>query len=287
MQPMASSIQYHLKCLHDYGTASDNSMNAKQQFDSGNLAGAVEAAVAEVKRNPSDNGRRTFLFELLCFAGELERAQRQLDAIAQLDSQSEWAVQVYTNILHAEQARRRFFAAGLRPEFLFDPPAYAQSHLEAANRMSEGRPDEAAEILRRAEAERPETPGEVNGRPCDDIRDCDDLLGPFLEVIIMRDYVWLPWEQIRELETSAPERPRDLLWLPAKFLLSDGSPQRGYLPLTYCDSHGHPDDLVKLGRMTDWHDGEGLVRGVGLHTLLAGEDALGLSELRTFKAGPG
>ena len=81
-------------------------MNAKQEFDSGNLSGAVEAAVAEVKQNPADNARRTFLFELLCFAGDLDRAQRQLETIGHLDAQSEWAVQVYTNILHAEQSRR-------------------------------------------------------------------------------------------------------------------------------------------------------------------------------------
>jgi type VI secretion system protein ImpE len=259
-------------------------MNAKQHFDSGNLSAAVEAAVAEVKQNPSDNARRTFLFELLSFAGDLDRAQRQLEAIGHLDAESEWAVQVYTNILHAERARRRFFSDGLKPEFLFDPPPYAQLHLDAANRLRDGRPDEAAELLQRSEAEQPGVRGEVNGRPCDEIRDCDDLLAPFLEVIVLRDYVWLPLEQIRELETSPPERPRDLVWLPARFLLSDGSQQRGYLPLTYCGSHEHADDLVKLGRMTDWREGEGPISGVGLHTLLAGEDAVGLSELRTFKA---
>ena len=261
-------------------------MNAKQEFDSGNLSGAVEAAVAEVKQNPADNARRTFLFELLCFAGDLDRAQRQLDAIGHLDSQSEWAVQVYTNILHAEQSRRRFFAGGLKPEFLFDPPPYAQLHLDAANRLRDGRAGEALDLLDRSERERPACRGEVNGQACDEIRDCDDLLAPFLEVIVLRDYVWLPLEQIRELETSAPERPRDLVWLPARFVLSDGSQQRGYLPLTYCGSHEHSDDLVKLGRKTDWRDGDGPVSGVGLHTLLTGEDAVGLSELRSLKAQP-
>jgi type VI secretion system protein ImpE len=99
-------------------------MEAKQCFEAGNLAGAIEAVTAEVKARPTDTVRRTFLFELLCFAGEFDRAQKQLDAVGQVDSQSEWAVQVYTNILHAERARRRLFRDGLRPEFLLDPPAY-------------------------------------------------------------------------------------------------------------------------------------------------------------------
>lgn len=262
-------------------------MNAKQQFDAGNLSGSIEAAVAEVKARPSDNVPRTFLFELLSFAGELDRAQKQLETIGHLDANSEWAVQVYTNVLHAERARRRFFSDGQAPEFLFDPPAYAQFHLEAANRLRENRPDEALAALARSEELRPAVSGEVNGLACDEVRDCDDLLAPFLEVIILRDYVWLPWESIRELDTSAPERPRDLLWLPARFVLTDGSQQSGYLPLTYCGSHEHADDRIKLGRMTDWSEGAGPVRGVGQHALLAGDDAIGLSSLRSFKASGG
>ena len=255
-------------------------MDTKQLFESGNLSGAVEAAVAGVKQHPSDNARRTFLFELLCFTGDLDRAQKQLDAVGQLDSQSEWGVQVYTNILHAERARRRFFSDGLKPEFLLDPPPFVQGHLEAANRLRDGRPAEAQELLNRSEESRAVISGTVNGEPCDEIRDCDDLLSPFIELIVLRDYVLLPLEQIREIETAPPERPRDLLWLPVRVELNNGSSQRGYLPTLYCGSHEHADDRIKLGRMTDWCDAYGLVRGLGLHTWLAGENAVTLLELR-------
>lgn len=262
-------------------------MEAKQLFESGDLAGAIQAATVQVKARPTDAIPRTFLFELLSFAGDLDRAQKHLDVIGQLDSQSEWAVQVYTNILHAERLRRRLFGDGLRPEFLLDPPAYVQLHLEAVNRLREGRPEEASEVLERAEELRPTVRGEVNDRPCDEIRDCDDLLAPFLEVILLRDYIWLPWEQIKEIEIAAPERPRDLIWLPARIVLVDGSQRSGYLPALYCGSHEHADDRVKLGRMTDWRQSEeGPVTGAGLHTLLAGDDALGVTALRRWQGVP-
>ena len=256
-------------------------MNAKDLFRSGNLHGAVEAAVVEVKQHPADNARRTFLFELLCFTGDLDRAQKQLDAIGQLDSESEWAVQVYSNILHAERRRRQLFADGLTPEFLLGPPAYVQWHLDAVNRLRNGRPDEAQELLDRSDEARPAITGLVNSQVANDIRDCDDVIAPFIELFIVRDYVWLPLEQIREIETSAPERPRDLLWLPVRLTLSNGAQQRGYLPTLYCRSHEHSDDRVKLGYMTDWTDGAGPVRGSGLHTLLAGDDAVGLLDVRS------
>lgn len=255
-------------------------MDPKQCFEAGDLAGAIQTVTAEVKVRPTDAVARTFLFELLCFAGELDRAQRQLDAIGHQDAQAEWPAQVYSNLLHAERSRRRLFADGLRPEFLADPPPYVQLHLDAVNRLREGSAREAKELLARAEDILPTIAGKINGRACDEIRDCDDLLAPFLEVMILRDYVWLPWEQIREMETSPPERPRDLIWLPVRLVLADGSPQRGYLPLLYCGSHEHADNQVKLGRLTDWRDDDGLVRGVGQHMLLAGEDAVALLEVR-------
>lgn len=262
-------------------------MDAKQQFQAGHLAGAIEAVTAEVKSRPTDAASRAFLFELLCFAGELDRAQRQLDAIAHQDSRAEWPVQVYSNLLQAERARRRLFSEGLRPEFLGHTADYVQWHLDAVDRLREGRASEAGELLNRSHQARPVVAGTVNGRAADEICDCDDVLAPFLELLILRDYLWLPLDQLCDLEISPPERPRDLIWLPAKIVLADGSQRRGYLPTLYCGSHLHADDRVRLGRMTDWiQSGGGPIRGVGLHTLLVGEEALGLWDIRAVNCNP-
>ena len=256
-------------------------MNAKQLFDAGNLQGAIDALTQEVKAAPTDPQQRTFLFELLCFAGELERAGRQLDVVGHQDALAEPAAQVYRNILHAEQLRRRTFSDGLKPEFLLDPPGYVRLHLEAANRLRDNRPVEAQALLAEAEESWVTGSGQVDGQAFDEFRDCDDLLAPFLELIILRDYIWLPFEQIREIEFAAPERPRDLLWAAVRLVLSDGSQHRGYVPVLYCGSHAHADDRIKLGRMTDWKvtDG-GPVLGYGQRLFLAGDADRAMLETR-------
>lgn len=256
-------------------------MTASELFQAGKLSEAIQAATAEIKAAPAATDRRTLLFELLCFAGNLDRAEKQLDFIAQQDARSEWAVQVYQNILAAERSRRRLFSDGLRPGFLLDPPPYIQLHLDAVNRLREGREAEAAELLSRSEQIRPVIAGHVDGQTVDEFRDCDDLFATILELIILRDYIWLPLEQIRELAIAPPERPRDLIWVPVRLLLTDGAQRRGYLPALYFGSHDQDDEQLKLGRSTDWHGtGTGPVRGVGQRVFLAGENARSLLEIR-------
>jgi len=263
-------------------------MNAHDLFRSGQLAAAIESATQDVKSQPTDPSRRSFLFELLSFAGEFDRAEKQLDVIAHGDEKSEWAVQVYRNILAAERTRRREYSEGLKPEFLLDPPDYVRLHLEAINRIRDHRPAEAVALLQQSEEARPALAGQLDGTPFDEFRDCDDMVAPFLEFIIVRDYAWVPFEQILELEVSAPERPRDLIWPPVRIELSDGSQRRGYTPALYHGSHQHADDAIRLGRMTDWIAlDDGPIQGVGQRLFLAGEEDRPLLEVRSLNFAAG
>ena len=54
------------------------SMNPQELYQAGHLNEAIKALSAELRDSPTDSKRRTFLFELLCFAGEYERADKQL-----------------------------------------------------------------------------------------------------------------------------------------------------------------------------------------------------------------
>src|SRR5689334_9834599 len=63
-------------------------MNAQEHYRAGHLQEALAAATADVKSHPADTTRRGFLCELLCFAGDWERADRQLDALAQQDPEA-------------------------------------------------------------------------------------------------------------------------------------------------------------------------------------------------------
>jgi type VI secretion system protein ImpE len=256
-------------------------MNAVELFRAGRLQPALEALNEEVRAKPTDLECRTLLFELLCFAGNLDRAEKQLDFIVQQDAQADWAVQVYKNILAAERARRRLFAEGLPPEFLLDPPEYVRWHVAAIDRLRAGHAAEAQALIDRAAEACPNLTGTADGQAFDELRDCDDLVAPVLELIILRDYVWLPLAQIRELEIAAPERPRDLIWIPVRVVLQDESQRRGYMPTLYCGSHEHEDDQIRLGRKTDWKAlPEGPVQGLGQRIWLAGETDRPILEVR-------
>jgi type VI secretion system protein ImpE len=259
-------------------------MNASESFKAGRLQDAIDAQVREVKASPADHGKRLFLFELLAFAGDLDRARRQIDAVQYGDAERDAAVLAYRKLLDAEQARRRLFAEGLTPGFLAEPPDPVRLRLEAVSRLRGGRPAEAAELLARAGEAAPALRGQLNGKPFTSLRDADDLFGDVLEVLSQGNYYWVPLGQIDTLAMNPPKYPRDLLWAPAHLEMRGGPAGDVFLPVLYPGSHEHPDDQVKLGRMTDWKSAEGgPVLGVGRRMFLAGDEEFSLLEWRQLE----
>jgi type VI secretion system protein ImpE len=256
-------------------------VNAKELFDAGDLSAAIEQLNHDVRSRPTDTRQRTFLFELLCFAGDYQRAARQLDAIGHQSATADIGVQIYRNVLEAEASRQKLFTQGLRPHFLFPPPSYVQQHLEAMNRLRENRPAEAKALLEQAEQVRPQVPGQFEGQTFQDFRDVDDVLAPFLEIIMHNSYIWLPFDQIKQLIIPPPKHLRDLLWIPATVEAHLGPVGAVFLPVLYPGSSTHDNDQVKLGRMTDWQAlGEGLARGCGQHLYLLDDSDRALLEIR-------
>lgn len=228
---------------------------AKELFDSGQLQAAIDQLGAEVKARPADVGRRTFLFELLCFAGQWDRAEKQLDVIGQQDAKTEIAVQVYRNNIAAERHRRRVFADAVWPNFLVKPPDYVKLHLSAVAEIKEKNYAAAIQLLDRAEEERPALPGRFNDTPFEDFRDANDLTAPVLELIVQDQYTWLAFEQIRSLEISKPKQLRDLLWARARIETIDeigAFAGEAFIPALYNGSNENANEQIRLGRMTEW-----------------------------------
>ena len=71
-----------------------------------------------VKASSGDQAKRLFLFELLAFAGELDRAKRQIDALQYDEIELQTAAADYRKVLEAEEFRRKVFREGLQPKFL-------------------------------------------------------------------------------------------------------------------------------------------------------------------------
>lgn len=259
-------------------------MTADESFKAGRLQEAVDAQLQAVKKDPLDHGKRLFLFELLAFQGELDRAGKQIDAIEFEDPERNAAKAAYNRLLQAERTRRQLFAEGTPPKYLDEPPAHVPLRLKAAEALRQNNLSEASTLLAQAAASMPEVHGELNGKPFELLVDCDDLFGTVLEVISSTGaYFWVPLEQVDKLVVQGPRYPRDLLWAPAHLTVKKGDEGEVYLPVLYPDSYAHPKEEVKLGRVTEWQADEGApVRGHGMRVFLVDEAGVNLLDWRTL-----
>src|SRR5690242_16438083 len=84
-------------------------MTAKELLCAGKVREAERALSAHLRDNPADTVQRTFLFELLCFSGQYERAEKQLGVLAKGNEQAEMGAVLYYSALHAEKTRHAMF----------------------------------------------------------------------------------------------------------------------------------------------------------------------------------
>jgi type VI secretion system protein ImpE len=256
-------------------------MTAQEFFEAGDLASAITQASEDLKKDPGNPKQRIFLFEMLCCTGELDRAAKHLDVLAPGNAN----VQSYRNVVGAEKKRRLVFAEGRTPGLPKHAPPYTQLHLDALSRIREGKGEEALALLEQAEQMRPAVAGVINNQEqFDDLKDADDLMGPFLEVITATNYSWVPWEIVRTVIIPAPENLRDMIWLPARVELEMGSLGEVFIPVLYAGSYLQPDVRVKLGQVTEWRsDVEGLALAYGQRLLMAGGRDYPILEIRSLE----
>ena len=253
--------------------------DAGRLFREGNLADAVTAATAAVRKAPTDIAARVLLAELLAFSGNIDRADVILDAAAELEPATAIVVAEFRQLLRGELARRQLFSEGRVPEFLGEPTAAQRSSLAAIVALRNGDAVEAASLAAQAEQERPHPTGTAGSLAFDDMRDTDDLLATCFEVITTTGkYFWIAPERVATLAFHAPKRPRDLFWRRATKQVAGGPDGDVYIPAIYPPAKNAAaamTDALRLGRATDWQpagDG-GPTVGLGAVTLLVGEDA--------------
>ena len=230
-------------------------MRANELFQAGKLDQAVEALGVELRNNPTDVQRRTFLFELLCFSGKYDRAEKQLDVLSSGGRETEMGALLYRSALHAERMRQEMFRTGSYPHGATAPPAVS---------------------------------GTINGTPFQTMVDADPRIGARLEVFAAGQYMWIPFAHIASIQMMPPERLRDLLWTPA--LVRTSASFRGVelgevlipalTPLAWQDE----DEAVRLGRMTAWRELEdGGQAPAGQKLLLIDDEEFPILEVRELE----
>jgi type VI secretion system protein ImpE len=191
-------------------------------YREGKLREAIKALGEELRSNPLDAARRSFLFELLLFAGEYDRAEKQLDILSGANAQAAAGTLLYRSALHAERTRSAMFANRETPPSL-DGAVYG---------------------------------GTWNGKPFSEIRDTDPRIGANLEVFVAGSYTWIPIHYVRVLEIEPPTTLRDLMWARARIETSADFRLQELgevlLPVLCPLSSRHPDESVNLGRESAW-----------------------------------
>ncbi len=225
--------------------------SARQLYADGRLDAAIEALGQELRHHPDDVQRRVFLFELLAFAGQYDRARKQLDVLATRGAQTEAGTLLYRAAIETERIREHMFDTG-------DYPAGA-----------------APAPVR----------GTLNGTPFSSLEDADPRIGARLEVMAGGRYLWLPFAHLASVHMDPPQRLRDLHWMPAR--LATGPSVRDMelgevlLPVLTPAAHRDEDDAVRLGRSTEWvRDPQGHEVPVGLKLLLVDGAEVPLLEVR-------
>jgi len=259
-------------------------MDAKELIKANRLSEARSRLVEEVKKAPIDSGKRTLLAQALLFFGEWDKAERHLEILAMQSASTEIGVQVYRNLVLAEKERSEVYAGKRRPAFLGTMPTWLDLHLIACEKLRGGEIDGADKLFREIEEKTSDTSGTLDGREFTGVRDADAFLFPFLEVFVHERYLLLPFTSLRELSIPIPKTLLDTLWTPAGITTWEGLTTSCFLPVTYPLAAGEGDDLLRLGKMTDWQDlGGGYYRGRGQHVLQIGEQEKGILEIRELK----
>lgn len=229
-------------------------MTAKQLFEQGKVREAIKELTSYLRDHPADAAQRTFLFELLCAAGEYDRARKQLGVLAQGGAETEMGAVLYYSALNAEKLRND----------TFEKAAFSKHT-----------------------PQRPVT-GTLNGKPFESLRDADPDLNGRLEVFAAGAYLWIPFEYIESLQMEPPRRLRDTLWAPATIRTGPEfkSTELGevLVPVVYPFSWKNDNEAVWLGRVTDWSaDESGTEYPSGQKTLLMDSEEVPFLEVRSIE----
>jgi type VI secretion system protein ImpE len=273
-------------------------MPAIDALRTGDLAQALADLQNDVRSSPDDPRHRVFLFQLLAVLGNWDRAMAQLDVVGSLDMGALAMVKTYESVLQCEVFRQGVFAGQRTPPILGDPEPWIAKLVEALRHSSGGDHDAAQKLRAEAYDEAPTCGGKLTvsaGQGADAattepafewLADADSRLGPMLEAIVNGRYYWVPMHRLSLVKLDPPEDLRDLVWLPAHFLLTNGGEIVAMIPTRYPGSETQDDSQIRLSRRTEWREtAAGVYEGLGQRILVTDADEYPLLNVRQIQFG--
>jgi len=286
-------------------------MSADELLREGKVDEALAALSQQVRAHPADSKLRVFLFQLLSVQGQWERALTQLNLSGEMDAIHLAMVQTYREAIHCETFRAEVFAGQRSPLIFGEPEAWVAQLIQALKLTAQGQHEAAARLREQAFDAAPATPGLLwlasldtrthsvsEGPPAEALpyreavfawlADADSRLGPVVEAIVNGRYYWIPLHRIQRIEVDPPADLRDYVWMPVRFIWSNGGDSVGLIPTRYPGSEKSPDELVRLARKTEWLEpAEGLYIGQGQRLLATDGGEFALMDLRQVRLNTG
>jgi type VI secretion system protein ImpE len=233
---------------------------AEECIGAGNIAEALDALKNAIRSDPSDSGKRVFLFQLYAVLGQWDKAVNQLSVAAELDPEAGVMAQVAHAAVACEKFREAVYAGERTPLVLGEPAEWIGWMVQAVGYAGKGQHDEAA-ALRAQAFEQVDT---ISGRVCishgeemathefEWIADADERLGPIIEAVVDGKFYWIPMSHIRQIRMDTPSDLRDVVWAPAEFTWSTGGEGVGLIPTRYPGSEKSEDNAIRLARKTEF-----------------------------------
>lgn len=238
-------------------------MQAEALLREGKLDECVAALAGQIRSKPQDAKLRIFLFQLSAVMGQWDRAIDQLDIAAQMDPAADLMAQVCRPAIQCERFRQEVFAGQRTPLVIGQPEEWLAHLIQAAMLSGQGKEDAAAELRTKAFDAAPTTSGTIQIAapkgsaadpeivPIDWIADSDLRLGPVLEAVIEGKYYWIPFNNILMIEIDPPTDLRDMVWAPARIILSAGGEKVALIPTRYPGSEAASQPAeVRLAKTT-------------------------------------
>ncbi len=258
-------------------------MRAEEDIRNGNVQGALEDLQRQIREKPDNSRYRIFYFQLLSVLGQWGRALNQLNVLEDLDKDSWSMVQTYRAAIQCEVLRSEIFAGDKTPLIIGEPPEWTAWLLESLRLTASARHAHAAELRNQAFGRACVSSGTIDDQPFEWIADADSRMGPVLELIVNGQYYWAPFQQIRMIQISKPEDLRDLVWLPVRFVWTNGGETVGLIPTRYPGSETSDDSAIQLARTTRWQEVfDNVHLGLGQRMLATDQDDYSLMEVRSI-----
>jgi type VI secretion system protein ImpE len=196
---------------------------------------------------------------------------------------------MYREAIRCEALRRQVFAGKKSPMILGQPEPWMALLIESLLVAGSGQASQSEQLRTQAYDQAEAVGGSLDGQRFEWIADADSRLGPALEVIINGKYYWVPFTHLSDIVIEAPADLRDVVWMPAHFMFSNGGEAVGLIPTRYPGSDSSSDPLLALSRKTLWTEvapETGAYHGLGQRIIATDVGEMPLMEVRKIIIDP-